>query len=266
MDMERMLGPLERLNPKGRGPLTLALREAAKALPSDGWRRSLILIHDDADNCQPDLCVLATELRGAGVRAHVISLAPKPEDVAKMTCLPEATGGRLFLAQTAEQAEAAIDDAVRLASISLPTVSESPKPSPAGPDGGPAATLPAASDGRPGLLLRTLLAEGNEPVTWSMHWRVTRSGKAGHPPSRAAPPIPACRCRRANIGSRPAMVPLPWRKRSTSASAAPALPTSCSMPVRCASGPNGKRRARCSSGRCDQHSPMPARTTRAGQG
>ena len=196
MDMERMLGPLDRLNPKGRGPLTLALREAAKALPSDGGRRSLILIHDDADNCQPDLCVLATELRGAGVRAHVISLAPKPEDVAKMTCLPEATGGRLFLAQTAEQAEAAIDDAVRLASISLPTVSESPKPSPAGPDGGPAATPPAASDGRPGLLLRTLLAEGNEPVTWSMHWRVTRSGQSGPPafegraanPSLALPP------------------------------------------------------------------------------
>src|SRR5262245_48153993 len=33
MDMDRLMGPLERLNPKGRGPLTLALREAAKALP-----------------------------------------------------------------------------------------------------------------------------------------------------------------------------------------------------------------------------------------
>src|SRR5262245_16147662 len=187
MDMDRVMGPLERLNPKGRGPLTLALREAAKALPSDGARRTLVLIHDDADNCQPDLCTLATELRGAGVRAHVISLAPKPEDVAKMTCLPEATGGRLLLAQTAEQAEAAIEDAVRLASTSLPTVSESSKPA-RGSEGSPAALPP--SDGRPGLLLRTLLAEGNEPVAWSMHWSITRAGQSGPPAfeGRAANP------------------------------------------------------------------------------
>src|SRR5262245_62124578 len=194
MDMDRLMAPLERLNPKGRGPLTLALREAAKVLPSDGARRTLVLIHDDADNCQPDLCTFATELRGAGVRAHVVSLAPKPEDVAKMTCLPDATGGRLFLVQTAEQAEAAIEDAVRLASISLPTVSESSKPARASNEASPTPLPP--SDGRPGLLLRTLLAEGNEPVVWSMHWTITRAGQTGPPafegraanPSLALPP------------------------------------------------------------------------------
>ena len=195
MDLDRVMGPLERLNPKGRGPLTLALREAAKALPSDSSRRTLLLIHDDADNCQPDLCTLASEFRAAGVRAHVISLAPKPEDIAKMTCLPEATGGRLFLAQTAEQAEAAIEDAMRLATSGVPTVSDSTKPARSGSEASPAA-LPAQTDGRPGLLLRTLLAEGNEPVTWSMHWSVTRSGQSGPPvfegratnPSLALPP------------------------------------------------------------------------------
>jgi Ca-activated chloride channel homolog len=194
MDMDRIMGPLERLNPKGRGPLTLALREAAKALPSDGARRTLVLIHDDADNCQPDLCTLASELRGAGVRAHVVSLGPKPEDVAKMTCLPEATGGRLFLAHTAEQAEAAIEDAVRLASTSVPTVSERGKPARPDSEASPAPLPP--SDGRPGLLLRTLLAEGNEPIVWAMHWSITRTGQSGPPafegrlanPSLALPP------------------------------------------------------------------------------
>jgi len=195
VDMDRVMAPLERLNPKGRGPVTLALREAAKVLPSDASRRSLLLVHDDADNCQSDLCALATELRGAGVRVHVISLAPKPEDVAKMSCLPEATGGRLFLAQTAEQAEAAIEDAVRLASISVPTVADSTRPARSPSEANPAAP-PAQTDGRPGLLLRTLLGEGNEAVPWSMHWSVTRSGQSGPPvfegraanPSLALPP------------------------------------------------------------------------------
>jgi len=190
IDMDRLMVALERLNPKGRGPLTLALREAAKTLPSDASRRTLVLIHDDADNCQSDLCTLAGELRGAGIRAHVISLAPKAEDVAKMTCLPEATGGRLFLAQNAEQAEAAIEDALRLASNSAPAQSESARPaSPKAKEEG-AAALPAANDGRPGLLLRTLLAEGNEPVAWPMHWSVTRVGQVGAPAfeGRAANP------------------------------------------------------------------------------
>ncbi|HXE68030.1 MAG TPA: hypothetical protein VN523_01660, partial [Hyphomicrobiaceae bacterium] len=190
IEMDRIMVPLERLNPKGRGPLTLALREAAKALPSDASRRTLLLIHDDADNCQPDLCTLAGELRAGGIRAHVISLGPKPEDLAKMTCLPETTGGRLFLAQTAEQAEAAIEDALRLASNSAPAPSESARPpSPKGKEEGPVA-LPAQHDGRPGLLLRTLLAEGNEPVAWPMHWSVTRVGQGGAPAfeGRAANP------------------------------------------------------------------------------
>jgi Ca-activated chloride channel homolog len=190
IDMDRIMSPLERLNPKGRGPLTLALREAAKALPSDASKRTLLLIHDDADNCQPDLCTLAGELRAGGIKAHVISLGPKPEDLAKMTCLPETTGGRLFFAQNAEQAEAAIEDALRLASNSAPAPSESARPPPPKGKEESAVAPPAQNDGRPGLLLRTLLAEGNEPVAWPMHWSVTRVGQGGAPAfeGRAANP------------------------------------------------------------------------------
>ena len=190
IDMERIMLPLERLNPRGRGPLTLALREAAKALPGDGSRRTLVLIHDDADNCQTDLCPLATELRAAGVRAHVISLGPKPEDLAKMTCLPETTGGRLFYAQNAEQVEAAIEDALRLASNSTGPATEISKLPPSSRSAPSAAPFPVANETRPGLYLRTLLAEGHEPVAWPLDWTVTRAGQAGQPvfAARAANP------------------------------------------------------------------------------
>jgi Ca-activated chloride channel homolog len=180
IDMDRILQPLERLNPRGRGPLTLALREAAKALPSDG-KRTLLLIHDDADNCQSDLCQLAPELRAAGVRADVISLAPKPEDVAKMSCLPEGTGGRQFVTQTAEQAEAAIEDALRLASNTAPSAPETAKSPLSQGSEGSVAVAPLPGDTRPGLFLRTLLAEGNEPVAWPINWSVSRAGQGGLP-------------------------------------------------------------------------------------
>ena len=41
LDAQRIVEPLERLNPRGRGPLTLALREAAKSLAAAAGKRSL---------------------------------------------------------------------------------------------------------------------------------------------------------------------------------------------------------------------------------
>ena len=103
VDIERLMTPLDQLTPRGTGPLTLALREAAKALPKEAGSRTLILIHDDADNCQVDLCTAAAELKAAGITAHAIGLGAKAADMAKMACLPQATGGRYFNAVNAEQ-------------------------------------------------------------------------------------------------------------------------------------------------------------------
>src|SRR5882724_11322235 len=63
LDVQRFADTLERMNPRGRGPLTAALREAAKSIPPGPGKRSLILIHDDADNCQQNVCAMAEELR-----------------------------------------------------------------------------------------------------------------------------------------------------------------------------------------------------------
>src|SRR5262249_48880049 len=88
VDVAKIVDPLEKLNPRGRGPLTFALREAAKALTPGSGKNSLILIHDDADNCQLDVCAAAGELRAANIVVHVVGLALRGEDAAKMTCLP----------------------------------------------------------------------------------------------------------------------------------------------------------------------------------
>lgn len=171
VDIERIGQSLERLTPRGRGPLVFALREAAKALPAGG-SRSMILIYDDADNCRVDLCTAAQEFRAAGITVHSIGLALKPEDRPKMACLTQVTGGRAYYAQTPEQIGSSIEEAIRLASGdpggAAPGGASVQAPRPVAPVS-PAA-IPA--DGPPGLYLRALLAAKGEAVAWPVRWRV----------------------------------------------------------------------------------------------
>jgi Ca-activated chloride channel family protein len=173
-DVERTMSPFSRIRPRGRGPVTLALREAAKQLPADAAPRSLLLIHDGADNCQQDVCAAAAELGAAGITAHVVSLGLAPEDLTKMACLPQATVGHHFKVETAEQAYAAIGEAVRLASGELAAIGFAPAGS-AGPAPWAAAVVPPAPlpAARPAALhLRALAVAGAEPLGFPLHWTV----------------------------------------------------------------------------------------------
>jgi Ca-activated chloride channel family protein len=180
LDGQRTMEALEKVNPRGRGPLTTALREAAKSLPPAPEKRSLVLIHDDADNCQQNVCAAADELRRAGIVAHVVGLGLKPNDAAIMACLPQTTGGRLFNARTPEQIGAAVEEAFRLAS-SDPAFAP---PAGASTSSPPLTLLPGTSaaipiDGPAGLYLRALLVAKTEPVNLPLHWTVTAEGQPG---------------------------------------------------------------------------------------
>ena len=175
VDVGRIVAPLEKLNPRGKGPLTLALQEAAKSLAGAPGKSSLLLIHDDADNCQPNLCAVAGELRNAGVVVQVVGLALKPEDAPKMQCLHQATGGRFFNPQTSEQVDSAIEIALRIASIGGESIAPVVPPPPSRPSAsGPAPAVP--QDAPSGLYLRALLAAKTEPVAWPLRWIVFPEG------------------------------------------------------------------------------------------
>jgi Ca-activated chloride channel homolog len=179
-DVERTMAPVARIKPRGKGAVTLALREAAKQLPADASPRSLLLIHDGADNCQQDVCAAAGELGAAGIAAHVVSLGLAPEELAKMACLSQATGGRHFKVETVEQASAAIGEAVRLAgselaAIGLASPTTSASPAPWATAIVPPAPVPA---NRPAALhLRALAVAGAEPLGFPLHWTVAPSGE-----------------------------------------------------------------------------------------
>ena len=196
LDVARFGDALDKVNPRGRGPLTTALREAAKSLAAGPGKRSLVLIHDDADNCQQNVCAAAEELRRAAIVVQVVGLGLRPADAAAMACLPQATGGRFFNARTAEQITANLEEALRLAGSEGEGIDRATTAALAAPPSAPslqgAAAVPA--EGPPGLYLRALLAPGTEPISLPLNWTVftERAGGAVLFEARALNPhVPA---------------------------------------------------------------------------
>ena len=171
VDVDRLMLTLEPLTPRGTGPLSLALREAAKSLPRDGSTRSIVLVHDDADNCQADLCTAAAELRAAGITVHVVGLSTKAADLGKMACLPQQTGGRHFNALNPEQTSAYVEEALRSAGVgggSEPSAAVQPAP------GQPPvmAPEPIPATGPAALHLRAMMAANTAPLSVPLNWTV----------------------------------------------------------------------------------------------
>ena len=90
--------------PTGARTADAGAARGRQVIRAGSGRRSLVLIHDDADNCQQNVCVVAEELARALASPPTSSASGlKPDDVNRMACLPQATGGRLFNARSAEQ-------------------------------------------------------------------------------------------------------------------------------------------------------------------
>jgi Ca-activated chloride channel family protein len=177
IDTNRILTALDKLNPKGKEPLTLALREAARAFSDATGSKSIVLIHDDLDQCQLDPCAALPDIQkmAPGVAIHVIGLGLKKDEIRRMSCLTGPTGGRLFDAQSASQISLAVDEALRLVDADGVRVTEpahAAAPSPASKD------EPRTEDEQSGLHLRTLLAAGGAAVARSVYWKVTRESDA----------------------------------------------------------------------------------------
>ncbi len=183
--IDRIAAPLEKLNPKGKGPLTAALREAAKLVGKSTGPRSIVLIHDDPDNCQQDACATLAEIQQSapGVVIHVVGLGLKPEDATRYQCLTTATGGRHIDAQDGPKATDGIGDVLALAlqggrdadrvqapASATPTAAEPPKaPEIATREPKP---IIRVTNGAPALRLRALLAKdvglAEHRVRWSI--------------------------------------------------------------------------------------------------
>ncbi len=122
IDRESMLAQIEAISPKGKTPLTAAVRHAAEELEYRDAPASVILISDGIETCNADPCAAAAELAGAGINftAHVIGFDVGDADQEQLACIAENTGGRFFAARDAEGLQAALDEASKMATEEVP--------------------------------------------------------------------------------------------------------------------------------------------------
>ena len=171
------VGPVDRatvtnavngLNPKGKTPISAAIRQAAEKLRYTEEKATVILVSDGKETCEEDPCALAAELEKLGIdfTAHVIAFDLDEAEARTLECIAKNSGGRFLRAGDAAQLTTALGTAV--AAVAKPA----PKPvSVAKPKPMPEPGL------EPGLYLSAVLAEGAEPFTERVTYTVYKSEK-----------------------------------------------------------------------------------------
>ena len=186
---DRIIGPLDKLNPRGKGPVVLAMREAARAM-KDRSPGSIVIIADNADNCVPDACAAAEDIAKTqpGLAVHVVGIGLDAEEARKMACIPKATKGKFQNVENAAALTAAIGEAMRLALLGgtdQPSAAVDAKL-----QGLPKAALPPASpEGPPMLSLAAKLGSETDTLDMPIRWRVTRDGDTTVPVIESTAPI-----------------------------------------------------------------------------
>lgn len=174
LEVERIMEPLEGLNPRGKGPLVAAMRQAAADLGKTPGPAALIVIHDDLDNCSQDPCAAATDIAKANPKlaVHVVSIGLSKADAQRMACAPKTTGGRHFDVQDGTALGAAVEEALRLANNdAVATPQAAPTPVAAAPAAAPKPT--EETEGPPALKLSASLGKGGPGVIVPLAWKVT---------------------------------------------------------------------------------------------
>jgi len=106
------------LKPKGKTPLSQAVKDAAEALKFTENRATVILVSDGEETCGLAPCSIGESLEELGVdfTAHVISFDVGEDKLEGMRCLAERTGGHFLRGENASELQDAVDRAVRVAS------------------------------------------------------------------------------------------------------------------------------------------------------
>lgn len=167
-----VVAKIDKLNPKGKGPISLALETAQKNLSVEPTS-SVIIVHDGADNCKRDLCTAAQAFAQShkGIPVHLISIGLTKAAKIATACVAKQTGGTVTQVETAEQMIAAFDNTVRLtmrggnskkrapatAQSQDETADEPPTPDKTGPSR---------------LRMRATLGTGNKTLAIPVRWQI----------------------------------------------------------------------------------------------
>ncbi len=111
LDATAFSSAVNSLVPRGRTPLTNAVRQAAEVLNYQDNPSRIILVSDGLESCDADPCALAAELARGGVdfTAHVVGFdVAGIEDQSQLSCLADQTGGLYLTADSTQELSAAL--------------------------------------------------------------------------------------------------------------------------------------------------------------
>lgn len=171
---ERILALADRLSPKGKGPLALTLREAAKQIPA-GEAGSIIVLHDGVDNCWQDPCAAAADIAKANgnVRIFLVSFGLERGEAQRLQCVAEATNGRVVEAQDSTSLADAISNVLMLANLERADAVPAAQ--------APQAAAPPAPAGAPGVQLSISLSDGGPPLAAPVAWSLFKAADPATP-------------------------------------------------------------------------------------
>lgn len=104
------------ITPKGKTPLSAAVRYAAETLKFTEDKATVVLVTDGIETCNADPCALGNELAALGVNftAHVIGFGLTEEEGRQVACLAENTGGLYIQAGSTSELTDALTATVEL--------------------------------------------------------------------------------------------------------------------------------------------------------
>ena len=123
-----MKAKIQAISPKGKTPLSAAVKQAALALRYTEERATVVLVSDGLETCDIDPCEMASELAMSGVdfTVHVMGFDISAEDQGRLRCLADKTGGLFLTADNAGSLRDALFKTVEKVQEPPPPVVEDP--------------------------------------------------------------------------------------------------------------------------------------------
>jgi len=124
---------IAKLNPRGKGPLSLALQKAAASI-DPSVSSSIVLIHDGYDNCRQDPCKTADEIASShpNLAIQLVSLDLPESTTSAMSCVAKKTGGKAYVVRNEAEFRTAMQSAMAITMLRPPKAAKrlTDKPSP----------------------------------------------------------------------------------------------------------------------------------------
>jgi Ca-activated chloride channel family protein len=122
-DRAAIKATVEKLNAKGKTPMTNSVKLAAEKLQYTKNKATIVLVSDGIETCAPDPCAAAAALEAAGadLTVHVVGFDVSEENAqAQLRCIAENTGGKFISASNATELGTALQSTVAAATPSAP--------------------------------------------------------------------------------------------------------------------------------------------------